>query len=165
MPTEDQVRQLIDRQEITALKYRYLRSCDALDIPEILSGFTDDCHVDFWPGSGTDTHGLVELESFYTAALAGIQSSSHHLSNIDVVFQSPDRAAMFSYLYSWTRNVNYPEVADHHRFARYLDVFVRTPGGWRQSKLTYLVAGELADVDNLRVGEQLTYPKWTGRES
>lgn len=162
MTREEQIEQMIDREAISKLKFRYFRACDTLDIPEILSVFTDDCHVDFWPGSGTDTHGLIELEGFYQQALSRVRSSSHHVSNMDIVFRSPDVAAMFCYLYSWTRDIDYPSVPDHHRFARYLDVFVRTPNGWRQRELTYLLAGEISGDENPRLGEQMSYPKWDG---
>jgi len=160
--TTDQMQEMMDREAIRKLKFRYLRSCDTLDIPEILSGFTEDCHVDFWPGSGTDTHGLVELEAFYNEALSRVRSSSHHLSNIDIVFQSPDSAQMYCYLYSWTRDIDYPAVADHHRWARYIDSYVRTPDGWKQSGLTYLLAGEHSGGDDPRLGEQMSFPRWNG---
>jgi hypothetical protein len=162
MATVEQIEEMFDRQEISKLKYRYFRACDTLDIPEILSVFTDDCHVDFWPGSGSDTHGLVELEAFYQAALGSVRSSSHHVSNMDIVFQSLDVATMYCYLYSWTRDKDYPKVPDHHRFARYLDVFVRTPDGWRQRELKYLLAGEISGDSDPRLGEQMSFMRWDG---
>lgn len=162
MTRDEQIQEMIDRGAIQRLKFRYVRACDTLDIPEILSGFTDDCHVDFWPGSGTDTHGIAELKAFYEGALASVKTSSHHISNVDIVFHSPHSAEMYCYLYSWTRDVNYPSVRDHHRWARYIDSYVRTPDGWRQSKLKYLLAGELSGNDNPRIAEQFGYPRWDG---
>ncbi|MHB8334808.1 MAG: nuclear transport factor 2 family protein [Acidimicrobiales bacterium] len=164
MPTDQELQELVDREAIKSVKHRYLRYCDAIDIPGMLSVFTDDCDVDFWPGADIECHGKAALEEFYNSAQFGVTASSHHLSNVDVVFTSPDRALVYAYLYSWTRDERFPEVRDHHRWARYDDVFVRTPDGWRVAKLTYLMAGEVADADTLRSGEPQARPIWTGQE-
>jgi hypothetical protein len=84
-----------------------------------------------------------------------VVASSHHLSNLEVTFPDRDTARLRAYLYSWQRYAGYPEVADRHRWAGYVDTWVRTPAGWFQSSLTYLVAGELASDPVLRVGEYL----------
>ena len=162
MSVESKLQEVLDREEIKSVKHRYLRSCDAVDIEGMLSVFTEDCLVDFWPGMGIECKGIAALEEFYRGAQSGVIASSHHLSNIDIVFHTPDRASVHSYLYSWTRDEGFPEVRDHHRWARYQDVFVRTPEGWRQSELVYLIAGEVADGDNLRVGEPQARATWTG---
>jgi ketosteroid isomerase-like protein len=158
--SDDALRELVDREQIRALKYAYCRYADALDIAGMVSGFTEDCRINFVPDGSQERRGRDEVEAFYAKAQSVVSSSSHHLSNMDVVFLGPDRAAMHSYLYSWQRFVGYPEVKDRHRWARYEDVFVRTPNGWRQSELLYLVAGELASGDHLRFREVVDRPVW-----
>jgi len=158
--SDDAVRELIDREQIRALKYAYCRYADALDVAGMVSVFVEDCRINFVPDGSQEARGRDELEAFYAKAQSVVRSSSHHLSNMDIVFLGPDRAAMHCYLYSWQRFVGYPEVKDRHRWARYEDVFVRTPDGWRQSDLLYLVAGELAGGDGLRFREVVEHPVW-----
>lgn len=157
--TADAVQRLIDADRIRSLKYAYCRYADALDVVAMASVFTDDCLVSFRPD--IELRGRAEVEDYYRQAQSVVVSSSHHLSNMDVIFVDRDRAAMHSYLYSWQRFTGYPDVRDRHRWARYEDAFVRTPDGWRQSELMYVVAGELADGDEPRVGEVLARPLWS----
>ena len=128
----------------------------------MLSVFTADCVAVYRPEDDDECRGIESLREFYAKAQAVVTSSSHHLSNIEIVFQTPDRAAMYSYLYSWQRFTGYPTTKDRHRWARYEDIFVRTPEGWRQSELRYLVAGELSSDSTLRSGEVMRAPFWTG---
>jgi hypothetical protein len=64
-------------------------------------------------------------------------------------------------LYSWPRFEGHPVVPDRHRWARYGDTFVRTPGGWRQSDLLYLVIGEYTGAE-ARLGELAGRAPWPG---
>jgi hypothetical protein len=164
MPTDEDVqrelRELRDRQEIKSLKYAYCRYADAIDVAGMLSAFTDDCIINFRADRSDERRGREALKEFFVAAQSVVVSSSHHLSNMDIVFLGPDQAAMQSYLYSWQRFVGYPEVKDRHRWVRYEDEFVRTDEGWRQSALLYLVAGELDGGDNPRIGELVGRPVW-----
>jgi ketosteroid isomerase-like protein len=159
---DDLLRELKDRQEIQSLKFAYCRAADSLDIAGMVSVFTDDCIVNFRPDRSDERRGRAAAEEFFSGAQSVVTSSSHHLSNMDIVFRDPDTAAMYSYLYSWQRFTGYPEVKDRHRWARYEDVFVRTAEGWRQSELLYVVAGELASDPVLRIGEVMDRPVWTG---
>jgi SnoaL-like domain len=152
--------ELRDRQEIQALKFAYCRSADAIDIEGMLSAFTEDCTINFRADRSDERHGTAALREFFTAAQSVVVSSSHHLSNMDIVFLGPDRAAMQCYLYSWQRFVGYPEVKDRHRWVRYEDEFVRTSEGWRQCALLYLVAGEIDGGTSPRIGELVGRPVW-----
>ena len=84
-----------------------------------------------------------------------VVSSSHHVSNIEIDFDGPDDADLRCHLYSWQRFIGYPGVRDRHRWARYVEKWVRTPSGWRQVELVYRVAGELSADDVPRIGEHL----------
>src|SRR4051812_21140298 len=128
-----------DEREIVSLKYAYCRYADARDAVGMASVFAEDCVVNLW-GDGSNEHrGRASLEPYFRELALLVRASSHHVSNLEIVFESPDRALLHSYLYSWQRFAGYPDVVDRHRWARYRDVFVRTGDGWRQSELLYLV--------------------------
>jgi hypothetical protein len=65
-----------------------------------------------------------------TAAMARFAGTSHHVSNIEVSFDGPDRAVSVTYLIAWHRSPD-PAVADFTMYGRYYDTFVRTSEGWR----------------------------------
>jgi hypothetical protein len=162
MSIEDTVRELKDREEILALKYRYCRAADALDHDVMLESFTPDCHIDFYPDSELGKASSVEeLRVFFEQAQEPVLSSSHHVSNVDIRFLTSDLASLHCYLYSWQRFKGYPEVADCHRWARYEEEWIRTAQGWKQRSLVYRVAGELnGDAFGLRIGEVVRRPVW-----
>ena len=160
MFTRSFLQEMRDRREIEALKFAYCRSADALDVDGMVSAFTQDCTINFRADGSDRRQGLDALRHYFSAALFGVTSSSHHLSNLDIVFLGPDRAALQCALYSWKRFVGYPEVKDRHRWVRYEDVFVRTPDGWRQRELLFLVAGEIGGGSSPRWGELVGRPVW-----
>jgi hypothetical protein len=162
MSNDDIVRELKDREEILARKYRYCRGADALDHEVMLECYTPDCQIDFYPDSDLGkAHGIDELRVFFVEAQEPVLSSSHHISNVDIRFVSADVATLHCYLYSWQRFKGYPEVGDCHRWARYEEEWVRTDGGWKIRSLVYRVAGELnGDAFGLRIGEVVGRPVW-----
>jgi hypothetical protein len=145
-----------DRLEIEQRKFEYCRFADGLDATRMAGIFTEDCTASYGP-SVPAISGRAALQDFYAAALSTVVSSSHHISNIEITFAGPDAADLRCHLYSWQRFVGHPERPDRHRWARYVEKWVRTPSGWRQRHLTYLVAGEVAGVDDIRVGEHLDH--------
>ncbi|TQC46691.1 nuclear transport factor 2 family protein [Rhodococcus sp. WS4] len=156
----DVLRLLVDAEEIRRLKYAYCRAADAMDAEGMLAVFTADCIVDLSGGLGDAVTGIDAAREFYSGALSKFTVSSHHLSNMDIVFESADTARMESYLYSWQRYKEYPERVDRHRWARYRDVFRRNAGGWKQSKLVCYVAGEITPEELERGGETIPLPPW-----
>jgi hypothetical protein len=158
--TRSFLQEMRDRREIEALKFAYCRSADALDVDGMGSAFTQDCTINFRADGSDGRQGLGALRHYFSAARSGVTSSSHHLSNMDIVFLGPDPAALHCALSSWKRFVGYPEVKDQHRWVRYEDVFVRTPDGWRQRELLFLVAGEIGCGSSARLGELVGRPVW-----
>lgn len=156
----DALKKVVDSEEIRRLKFAYCRAADALDVDGMLAVFTEDCVVDLSGGRGGAVTGLAAARDFYSGALGRFAVSSHHLSNMDVVFESDDVARMESYLYSWQRPKDYPAATDRHRWARYRDEFRRTSDGWRQTRLVCYVAGELTPDAVERFGETTGLPPW-----
>jgi hypothetical protein len=156
MSLEAMVRRLRDRVEIEELTYCYCRHADLLDAPAMVALFTDDCVADFMPGN-TDLscHGRSELLGFLASALENTTSGSHHIANVELIFESDDLVTAHMYMYSWQRFGGYPVTADCHRWGRYENQYARTKDGWRFTRLRLVSAGEYGGA---RFGEQLGRP-------
>ena len=66
-------------------------------------------------------------------------ATSHHVSNVQITFDGPDRAHSVAYLYAWHRYVD--GSPDGELWGRYRHRFVRTEVGWRISALLLEAAG------------------------
>lgn len=153
MNIEATVLELRDRVQITELMHVYCRHADNLDGVAMAELFVDDCIAQYVPGEGdTILRGRNQLTDMLTAALSNVISGSHHISNIEILFDDPDTATFCCYMYSWQRFDGYPSAADCHRWGRYENRFVRTAEGWKFSRLVLLSAGEYG---GLRISEQL----------
>jgi len=156
MPLEEMVRRLTDRVDILETMYAYCRHADNLDAASMVDLFVDDCVANFVPGGETTIlRGKGPLGEMLSNALGGTVSGSHHISNAELIFETPDRVVMHCYMYSWQRFTGFPVTADCHRWGRYENRFVRTPKGWRLDRLRLLSAGEYGGA---RMGEQLGRP-------
>jgi hypothetical protein len=153
---EDRLRRIEDRTEIIEGKYEYCRYADTLDPELMVTLFTSDIVASYAPDA-PDISGKDALRRFYTQALGTVVASSHHVSNCELVFLDDDHAELSCYLYSWQRFLDYPQTQDRHRWARYVDHWVRTTEGWLQSRLSYRIAGEVTSDHPARVGEYLTH--------
>lgn len=153
---EETVRELKDRVDILETMYAYCRHADRLDGVAMAALFVEDCLAQFIPGNDDYLlRGRAALEGFLTGALAVTVSGSHHISNAELIFETPDRVTLHCYMYSWQRFTGFPVTADCHRWGRYENRFVRTAEGWRMSRLRLLSAGEYGGA---RIGEQLNRP-------
>jgi len=154
---EDMVRRLGDRVDVLETMYAYCRHADQLNGDAMADLFTRDCVANFIPAGGEDTmlRGQDALRTFLKGALGVTVSGSHHISNAELIFETPDRVILHCYMYSWQRFTGFPGTADCHRWGRYENRFVRTPDGWRMDRLTLISAGEYGGA---RIGEQLDRP-------
>ena len=156
MPLEATVRELKDRVDILETMYEYCRHADQLNPAGMVALFVDDCVANFVPGDEADMlRGKAQLTRMLTDALGGTVSGSHHISNAELRFDTPDQVTFYSYMYSWQRFTGFPTTADCHRWGRYENRFVRTSAGWRISGLKLISAGEYGGA---RIGEQLGRP-------
>ena len=156
MSSEDRIQRLVDRVDILETMYAYCRHADNLDAASMVALFTDDCIANFVPGGDVFIlRGKGPLTQMLSNALGATVSGSHHISNAELIFETPDRVVMHCYMYSWQRFAGFPVTADCHRWGRYENRFVRTPEGWRLDRLRLLSAGEYGGA---RIGEQLGRP-------
>lgn len=157
MHLEARLQQLLDKADITDSKYAYIRAADACDPDRMVKRFTEDCVASY--EKGIFIEGREAIRAWYATRVAPVVASSHHVSNIEIAFADPDTAMLRCYLFSWQRFADHPATQDRRRFCRYLDTWVRRDGGWLQSSLICLAAGEFGSGDGLRFGE---YLGWDG---
>lgn len=133
------LRELLDRRAIEELIHAYCRHFDQNE-PELVAAlFTDDAVVDYGP----EFPNIVGAASIADTIAEGLErtfaATSHHVSNIQVTFDDPDRATALTYLYAWHR---YRDGSpDGELWGRYHHRFERTPGGWRIAELVLTAAG------------------------
>jgi len=135
----DALRELLDRQAITELIYAYCYHFDQNEPEQVAALFTADATIDYGPEaaqiSGADAIAAtiaVGLERTFAA-------TSHHVSNIQIRFDSPDCASSVTYLYAWHK---YRDGSpDGELWGRYHHRFERTERGWRIAELVLRAAG------------------------
>ena len=159
MSLEVTVQRLQDRVDIHELLYRYCRYADTLDAAAMASLFVEDCEADFMNGQEPIFRGRKQLLEFFATALQDVLSGSHHITNVELIFENADAVIAHTYMYSWQRFKNYPTTADCHRWGRYELRLVRTPEGWQYSRLRLFSAGEYGAT---RFAEQMARP-WPPR--
>jgi ketosteroid isomerase-like protein len=149
---EERIQRLNDIESIKAVLYNYCHGCDINDAVLTAATFTDDavlCLNDKATFKGKKT-----IEQFFETVLP--VTGSHHISNMQIWFETPDSAIMFAYLEARLSYPDYPKVADLHLYGRYEARAVReTDGEWRFSYLRLVVAGNHAGG---RGGEQFNRP-------
>jgi ketosteroid isomerase-like protein len=114
-------------EEIRTLLYDYAFHLDMNQTEELAALFTEDCSVCYGPGFGAD--GI----NAYRKTLEGVGSyfaaTSHHVSNVKVVFEDDNTAVVRSTLYAWHRYRR--ERPDGILWGQYHDIVVREPQGWK----------------------------------
>jgi len=139
MDMEARLRELEDRREIADLIHAYCHHFDLNEPDAVAALFADDATVDYGP----EFRDLAGREDIRTAVAAGLKeifaATSHHVSNIMIAFEGPDAATSVCHLYAWHRYRS--GAPDGEIWARYRHRFVRTPEGWRISRLVLQAAG------------------------
>jgi hypothetical protein len=160
MSSAQTVKRLTDRLDIQELMARYCRHADLLDGAGMAACFTQDCVVAYVPGAiAPPARSKEELLGFLNAYFPNSVSSTHYITNVELIFETDDRVVAHTYMYSWQRFKGYPAAADCHRYGRYEFRIVRTEDGWRFSRLNLLSAGEYGGA---RIAEQFNRP-WPPR--
>jgi 3-phenylpropionate/cinnamic acid dioxygenase small subunit len=118
---------LADQQEIADLLSEYCRALDLMDLAAIAAVFTPDCRVEYGPEERLQSRGAQgvakSLERMWRWA-----RTSHHLSNIQIDFEGPERARSVSYVLAWHER---PDGSSATVMGQYHDRLLRGPGGWR----------------------------------
>lgn len=140
MDIERAVIELCDRQAITELIYRYCECFDRNDPAGVAALFTPDAVVDYNP----DTPNIAGRDIEATIAIGlrdTFAATSHHVSNVMITFDGPDRAHSLCYVDAWHRY--HADVPDGYLWGRYRHEFRRTQDGWRITALLLQAAGTI----------------------
>ncbi len=133
------VRELADRLAITDLIYAYCDHFDRNEPAAVAALFTATATVDYGP----ETAAIVGADAIAATIAVGLDltfaATSHHVSNISLVFEGPDRARSVTYLYAWHRYVD--GSPDGQLWGRYRHRFERTEDGWRIAELVLEATG------------------------
>lgn len=133
------LQELIDREAIAGLIRAYCFHFDRNEPDAVAAVFTEDAVVDYGPESRL----LVGVSAIRTAVATGLANTfaatSHHVSNMEIRFTSPDTASSVCYLYAWHRY--HSGAPDGELWAQYHHDFVRDPQGWKMSRLVLKAAG------------------------
>lgn len=152
MNLEQTVQRLQDRVDITEVMSAYCRHADRLDTENMASMFIDDCIVTYVPKEMAPAFkGKAELKKFLNEYFPNTHSSSHHIANVELLFDTNDQVTAHTYMYSWQRFKGFPAAADCHRWGRYEMRFVRTASGWLIARLHLVSVGEYGGA---RIAEQ-----------
>lgn len=125
--SDDPLRKLCDREEITWVLNEYCNALDQMDLPRLAALFTDDCLVEYGPKEWLRSHGSAGLEQSL-ARMWRWARTSHHLSNVQIEFQGDDEAQARSYVHAWHER---PDGSTATIFGQYDDRFLRQDAGWR----------------------------------
>jgi ketosteroid isomerase-like protein len=136
---EAAVAELVDRQAITDLIHAYCAHFDRNEPDAVAALFTDDATVDYGPESATIVGAASIAETIAVGLDHTFAATSHHVSNIQLAFEHPDRANGVTYVYAWHR---YRDGSpDGELWGRYHHRFERTADGWRIAELVLRAAG------------------------
>jgi hypothetical protein len=122
-PTE-LLREVADRQAITALIHGYCFHFDNNEPEAVAALFSDDATVDYGPEAATIVSAAAIAETIAVGLDRTFAATSHHVSNIEITFDGPDRAESVAYLYAWHRYVD--GSPDGELWGRYRHAFTRT---------------------------------------
>lgn len=127
------LRYLLDKDAIVDLVHRYSYCVDHKLHDELAALFTDDCVIDYGPGSAPVIHGRRAFRRLLDSTVHdgvdhGFAATSHHNANVLIAFDTDDRANVRTSVYAWhlTRSGKTPQV-----WGYYHDVVTRTADGWK----------------------------------
>jgi ketosteroid isomerase-like protein len=133
------VQELVDRRMIEGLIFAYCRHFDQNEPEAVAALFTEDAVVDYGPELPNIVGSAAIAETIAVGLERTFAATSHHVSNVQIDFEGPDRAASVSYLYAWHRYVD--GRPDGELWGRYHHRFERTRDGWRISSLVLTASG------------------------
>lgn len=128
---------LHDRLAINDLLVDYCRHLDSMELDALAALFTVDCEVVYGEGPHLQSHGRDALARSLQRMWRWARSS-HHLSNVRIVFDGEDAADVSSYVLAWHER---PDCTTATIYGQYRDRVQRTHEGWRIARRDMLMNG------------------------
>jgi ferredoxin len=126
--SQEELRRLIDRQQVSDVLYRYASSVDDKDFATLRSLFTDDAHGAYM--TVADLTGADEIVKWIDAMTAGKSWQHHKLTVYHIDFTGPDEVNTLTYHTSHQTDAD-DENAVTLIVARYRDKLRRVGGTWK----------------------------------
>ena len=142
------LRELQDRREIEDLLIDYCRHLDRMDLEALAALFSADCHVVYGPDPRLAAEGREALRTSL-ARMWRWRRTAHHLANVRVWLDAPDRARAESCVHAWHER---PDGGTAVVFGRYHDTLTRTDAGWR-------IAARRMEQDGADAGFRVAIPQ------
>jgi 3-phenylpropionate/cinnamic acid dioxygenase small subunit len=134
---EKKIQTLLDRMEIIDTETRYATGVDTRDLDLYRSCFTDEMDLDM-SGMGMGEPMKISADAWADQAISlvsGFQSTQHIITNHVITIEG-DRATCVAYVQAQHYN---PETM-YTVGGTYTNTLVRTPEGWKISKLKLTLA-------------------------
>ena len=126
--SQEELRRLIDRQQISDVLYRYASSVDYKDFATLRALFTDDAHGVY--ATVADLTGADEIVKWIDGMTADKSWQHHKLTVYHIDFTGPDEASTLTYHTSHQTDVG-DESGVTLIVARYRDKLRRVDGTWK----------------------------------
>jgi len=126
--SQEELRQLVDRQQISDVLYRYASSVDYKDFATLRSLFTDDAHGVYM--TVADLSGADEIVKWIDGMTADKSWQHQKLTVYHIDFTGPDEASTLTYHTSHQTDAG-DESAVTLIVARYRDKLRRVGGTWK----------------------------------
>ena len=154
--------QLVHRQAIEDRLIDYCLHLDAMDLDALVQNFTEDCQVTYGPDPRLEAHGREALKTSL-ARMWRWRRTAHHLSNLRVWFNGPDRASAESAVWAWheAQDGSQAEI-----YGIYRDSLIHSEDGWliHQRNMSMRGASETFRVPIPQAHRQPPPPGWTPPE-
>jgi 3-phenylpropionate/cinnamic acid dioxygenase small subunit len=140
--TQNRLRRLLDRAEISDVQLRYATGTDSHDWALFRSCFTDEVEVDFSEGFGRPVVRLSADDWVAGTAprMESFAATQHMITNQVITFDDDDHATCVAYVRAGHHLPNGTGDSDQTVHGYYTNRFERTAQGWRIAglKLTAL---------------------------
>ncbi len=128
MSPNPRMEELLDKQAITEVLYRYCAFLDRMDLEALAALFTVDCEVDYGPDPHMRSSGSVALRRDLSRMWRWARTS-HHLSNVIIELdENGAHASSVSQVFAWHER---PDGSTATMMGQYHDRLVRIGDEWR----------------------------------
>ncbi|WP_166875370.1 nuclear transport factor 2 family protein [Salinibacterium sp. ZJ450] len=160
--TDDRLQLLLDRSEIERVVYDYATGLDTKDWALWRSIFTDELQVKFRPAVEAAFTGLGQAWVSMTAdewvegrrdLFTGLATTQHQMTNPRITIDG-DTATCIMYMQAIHFMPGKPDI-EYTLGGYYVDDLVRTPEGWKLTRVNLNVTWERGDATMLERGRAL----------